>query len=32
MTLDMTMQLAPVVWGFVVLMVLSGVSLLISHS
>lgn len=32
MGLDMTAQLAPAVWGMVVLMVISGVALLLSHN
>ena len=31
MTLDMTTQLAPMVWAIVALMAISGVSLLMSH-
>lgn len=31
MVLDMTAQLAPVIWAMVALMALSGVSLLMSH-
>jgi hypothetical protein len=31
MVLDMTAQLAPMAWGMVALMVLSGVALLFSH-
>jgi hypothetical protein len=31
MGLDMTAQLAPAVWGMVVLMVISSVALLLSH-
>jgi hypothetical protein len=31
MTLDMTAQLAPVIWAMVVLMVISGASVLWSH-
>jgi hypothetical protein len=31
MVLDMTTQLAPMMWGIVVLMVMSGVSVLWSH-
>jgi len=31
MVLDMTAQLAPMIWGMVVLMVVSSVSLLASH-
>jgi hypothetical protein len=32
MVLDMTAQLAPVMWGFVVLMVASVVSVLLAHN
>jgi hypothetical protein len=32
MVLDMTAQLAPVMWGFVVLMVASAVSVLLAHN
>ena len=31
MTLDMTAQLAPVIWAMVVLMLISGASVLWSH-
>lgn len=31
MVLDMTMQLAPMMWAMVVLMVVSGASVLFSH-
>ena len=31
MALDMTAQFAPMMWGMVVLMVVSGLSLLLSH-
>jgi hypothetical protein len=31
MVLDMTAQLAPMVWGMVALMMLSGVALFFSH-
>ena len=31
MALDMTAQLAPMLWGMVVLMVVSGLSVLLSH-
>ena len=31
MAIDMTAQLAPMLWGMVVLMVVSGVSLFVSH-
>jgi hypothetical protein len=31
MTLDMTAQLLPMVWGMVALLVVSGVSVLVSH-
>lgn len=31
MALDMTAQLAPMVWGMVMLMVVSGVALFFSH-
>jgi len=31
MTLDMTAQLVPMVWGIVVLMVVSSLSVLLSH-
>jgi hypothetical protein len=32
MVLDMTAQLAPMVWGLVVLMMISSVSLFLSHN
>jgi hypothetical protein len=31
MTIDMTAQLVPLVWGFVVLTVVASVSLLLAH-
>ena len=31
MVLDLTAQMAPVMWGMIVLMALSSVSLLLSH-
>ena len=31
MTLDMTAQLAPMLWGMVVLMLIAGASLLAAH-
>jgi hypothetical protein len=32
MTLDLTAQVAPVIWMMIVLMVVSGVSVLLSHN
>jgi hypothetical protein len=31
MVLDMTAQLAPMLWGMVILMVVSGISVLFAH-
>jgi len=32
MVLDMTAQLAPMLWGMVILMVVSGISILFDHN